>query len=984
MEEPPARNAAWRYGFVVPANYDDVGLNCGGLGVQKRNGGKCGVCGDSYTGPRNHEVGGKYATNTIVRHYMSGTLIDIKVLLSANHNGYMEFRLCPALDSTIEVTQECLNQNLLHIDGFGTQYPISQGMDLIFLRAQLPRGLSCARCVLQWRYHAGNNWGKDSETGQTCLGCGPQEEFYNCADIGITSKDNSFVASRSTTIRPNLSLIHPIIFPLILAPSSITIHRKRTTTTTELDKSILSVYSSKDLRNGINQMKKSVHCYPTNEVLKPLLGIENWCLQLCIRDCPPTLCAEERLKTRIKYRCLMSGLYIDKPELIIPEDRQLFTRLRHCNKLFEDVRTPREGVIDAVTLKTICSLARIQTIAIDKESTTKEGFRLMRKCAKIFQNYLADSDDIAAEFYHEFCHCHKAVGTMNFMAGRLPTLWFEKRRLEKSFMTPRTRRIKEIIDSSQHTQIKLITKMSSEGEQTSKEIIRINRYLEEAYENNNNQPVSFFMFTIHPTLFSRSVENIFHVSFLIKEGKAELFLDDNQLPVLRPLYTSDSQNTIKMDVDSSSSNHKSEQIHSLTQLVLSLDMEQWENLVQINMSAGIMPDIYRHTARKSTVTKTLKSSTNVPLCNPSSTHYAIYNNNDNETQQEPIFDAIQCNIKLEEDIPQQQETFLIIPDNEIEQIIIEEEQSHIDEDVLFDIMEQMLNLITQSSMDVIQSNSTQIQRTFSLDTQDVHNVLDSLMDQVHENDNTDLLPSIGTERTEVDVHTSVDEQTPMECGEQISTTTRPQTDDDIVEIKIPLNEHHSQSCTCHCHKPVSPHNDDYLLFEQALKQTRQEQQQQKLLNSNCLIQTLKRQHEELINLYQQNKNQKSFSPTKIDREQQTLKLNVHDSQMQTDVVSTNNSKASVQQKSMITSTMTSQTTNNNHITQLAIRNYSTAHDSTPGSSNSTLPHLTPRLSANTTSTTTTVTNKKSTITRKLQSLQMVNQAFPYFLHHLDY
>lgn len=58
MEEPPARNAAWRYGtarhegiffpgnrfslsipgFDVPVNYDDVGLNCGGLSIQRANG----------------------------------------------------------------------------------------------------------------------------------------------------------------------------------------------------------------------------------------------------------------------------------------------------------------------------------------------------------------------------------------------------------------------------------------------------------------------------------------------------------------------------------------------------------------------------------------------------------------------------------------------------------------------------------------------------------------------------------------------------------------------------------------------------------------------------------------------------------------------------------------------------------------------------------------------------------------------------------
>jgi hypothetical protein len=46
----------------------------------------------------------------------------------------MEFRLCPVFDSNIEVTQECLNQNILHIEGYGTQYPVNEGTDLIFLR----------------------------------------------------------------------------------------------------------------------------------------------------------------------------------------------------------------------------------------------------------------------------------------------------------------------------------------------------------------------------------------------------------------------------------------------------------------------------------------------------------------------------------------------------------------------------------------------------------------------------------------------------------------------------------------------------------------------------------------------------------------------------------------------------------------------------------------------------------------------------------
>ncbi|CAF4572679.1 unnamed protein product [Rotaria socialis] len=305
MEDPPARNAAWRYGFDVPANYDDVGLNCGGLGVQSLNGGKCGICGDSYDGSRYHESGGKYATNIIVRHYLSGALIDVKILLSANHKGFMEFRLCPAVDANTEVTQECLDQNVLDIQGFGKQYSVSEGLDLIFLRVHLPPGLSCSRCVLQWRYHAGNNWGRNIQTGEACLGCGLQEEFYNCADISIAAVDNNFLLMPSTTMPSNhfflLPFLNPVFLPRIHTPSPFIVYPTMMTSTdttpttttkiTEARQSFIFPFSPlKELIDQIDANNKTLRCYPTNEALKPLVGIENWCLQLCAINCPPTLC----------------------------------------------------------------------------------------------------------------------------------------------------------------------------------------------------------------------------------------------------------------------------------------------------------------------------------------------------------------------------------------------------------------------------------------------------------------------------------------------------------------------------------------------------------------------------------------------------------------------------------------------------------------------------------------------------------------------
>ena len=47
--------------------------------------GKCGVCGDAFNGPRDHEAGGKYATNMVVRHYVTGALVDVKILVNRTH-----------------------------------------------------------------------------------------------------------------------------------------------------------------------------------------------------------------------------------------------------------------------------------------------------------------------------------------------------------------------------------------------------------------------------------------------------------------------------------------------------------------------------------------------------------------------------------------------------------------------------------------------------------------------------------------------------------------------------------------------------------------------------------------------------------------------------------------------------------------------------------------------------------------------------------
>ena len=95
MMEPPARNTMWRMGFPAKPNYEDTELFCGGIKVQwEDNKGKCGVCGDSFSGQRDHETGGFYAYNYTVRNYSPGSPMDILIDIVANHGGYFKFEMC--------------------------------------------------------------------------------------------------------------------------------------------------------------------------------------------------------------------------------------------------------------------------------------------------------------------------------------------------------------------------------------------------------------------------------------------------------------------------------------------------------------------------------------------------------------------------------------------------------------------------------------------------------------------------------------------------------------------------------------------------------------------------------------------------------------------------------------------------------------------------------------------------------------------------
>ena len=77
---------------------------------QQNLGGKCGICGDPWDGPKPHEVPGRYANGIIVDNFKSGHEVEVTVQVTKYHKGYFEFKWCPNDNINEDPVQDCFDK----------------------------------------------------------------------------------------------------------------------------------------------------------------------------------------------------------------------------------------------------------------------------------------------------------------------------------------------------------------------------------------------------------------------------------------------------------------------------------------------------------------------------------------------------------------------------------------------------------------------------------------------------------------------------------------------------------------------------------------------------------------------------------------------------------------------------------------------------------------------------------------------------------
>ena len=157
--------------------------------------------------------------------------------------------------------------------------------------------------------------------------------------------------------------------------------------------------------------------------------------------------------------------------------------------------------------------------------------------------------------------------TLSYMYGALdsvaPPPKEKKQRETKARQATKVKELKE-------TQSAVVTDTQTSANQTDVIVTHVFKCLVKSWRENQQQPVNYFKFVINPECFGTSVENMFHVSFLVKEGKCGISIcPETGAPLIYPISPKMLEKLQKEKEDD-----------RRNQVVLSFSMKDWAKLIR--------------------------------------------------------------------------------------------------------------------------------------------------------------------------------------------------------------------------------------------------------------------------------------------------------------------------------------------------------------------------------------------------------------------
>uniref|UniRef100_A0A3P9GZD2 Non-structural maintenance of chromosomes element 4 n=1 Tax=Oryzias latipes TaxID=8090 RepID=A0A3P9GZD2_ORYLA len=281
-----------------------------------------------------------------------------------------------------------------------------------------------------------------------------------------------------------------------------------------------------------------------------------------------------RREIRSKYRDLINTVQQNREDMLSPSTDKLTEVLEEANKLFKDVRRAREAALDAQLLVVATDLGKEKASQLFSEGSAFDPTAFAEHLLSFMGlNRLEDGDGgpqnagaadgyLPRDAWHRLSRrvecCFRTAPSFHYMMGSFhaePPA--PKQRTERQRKAP-SKEAKRIMP----TQLKKMEE--SHQEATEKEVERILGYLKTYHQDDPTSPISYYEFVVDPNSFARTVENIFHTSFLIRDGLARMYLDSDKLPCIAPVEEG--------DVEAASSS-------SRKQCIISISPKIWKELI---------------------------------------------------------------------------------------------------------------------------------------------------------------------------------------------------------------------------------------------------------------------------------------------------------------------------------------------------------------------------------------------------------------------
>ncbi|XP_008841366.1 EP300-interacting inhibitor of differentiation 3 [Nannospalax galili] len=278
---------------------------------------------------------------------------------------------------------------------------------------------------------------------------------------------------------------------------------------------------------------------------------------------------------RRHYRQLIYCVQQNREDIVRTASESLTEALEEADVLFDCVSRTREAVLDAQFLVLASDLGKEKAKQLNSDM---RFFNHITFCDVLFVfvglNWMeaeceefSDCDDSIASFFWETV---QKEATSWMLRAETFHYIFGSFKAEHSARKPRLEHHKRSCKMEGNGDMPMKLKkldLNANQETTEKEVERILGLLQTYFEKCPDVPVSYFEFVIDPNSFSRTVENIFYVSFIIRDGFARIRLDQDKLPILEPTNTSQ----VDEENDSCSYGRK--------QGVISLSLQDWKNII---------------------------------------------------------------------------------------------------------------------------------------------------------------------------------------------------------------------------------------------------------------------------------------------------------------------------------------------------------------------------------------------------------------------